>query len=258
MKLLLSRALAFVFAAAFAVAPLYAQYNESMVALLEARALFEDGHNRGDRMTLIKARDAFERLAESPQYAVIGHYYAAVADYVALNVTDEVPSRLMHIQRALASLKQVTQLEPGFGEAYALQSSLTGQLINLDPARMRALAPSIPRLMQKAQQLAPGSGRVAMLAALNDFFIPEPFGGGRVRALQGLQHAAGLFARERHDDPMQPDWGHDDVYAWIGYAHQQAGRRAEARRAFEQALAVNPDNGWARLVLTTELEKANE
>ena len=57
-------------------------------------------------------------------------------------------------------------------------------------------------------------------------------------------------------DPLQPVWGHDEVYAWIGLAHLDRDERGRARAALEKALEIEPEFGWVRYVLLPGMEPA--
>ena len=75
------------------------------------------------------------------------------------------------------------------------------------------------------------------------------FGGDPEKGMLGFQQAADLFAAEVVDDPLMPDWGHAEAYAWLGQGHMANGAQEQARAAFEKALALNPDYGWVKYVL---------
>ena len=73
--------------------------------------------------------------------------------------------------------------------------------------------------------------------------------------MQGFRRATELFAREIPADPIQPEWGHSQAYAWLGIAQVDRGEKELARAAFERALEINPEFGWVKNGLLFELDE---
>lgn len=63
-----------------------------------------------------------------------------------------------------------------------------------------------------------------------------------------MKKAAELFDRWKETNPLQPSWGKEVVYAWIGIAHLKRNETILAKRAFEKALEINPEYGWVKNV----------
>jgi len=57
---------------------------------------------------------------------------------------------------------------------------------------------------------------------------------------------AALFEKEQLQNPLVPDWGKPEVYAWIGVAYLDKNDHANARTALDRALAIAPDYGWVK------------
>jgi tetratricopeptide (TPR) repeat protein len=100
-----------------------------------------------------------------------------------------------------------------------------------------------------AKTLSPENPRVALLGAIGTYNAPAMFGGGKEEGFEALKKAAELFDRWKTSDSLQPDWGREQVYAWIGIAHLDRKETIFARKAFEKALEINPDYGWVKHVL---------
>jgi tetratricopeptide (TPR) repeat protein len=85
---------------------------------------------------------------------------------------------------------------------------------------------------------APAHGQKISLAPM--------FGGSKETAMAGFRRAAELFDKEKFADPLLPDWGHPEAYAWNGVAYLDKNESANARAALERALAIAPDYGWVK------------
>jgi len=179
----------------------------------------------------------------------------ALADYRLANLLYEIDRRQTrsYLNDAVEHLKEAVRINDRFAEAHALLSGSYGQKIGLSPLESIVLGPKAGKAIERAMDLEPDNPRVVLLKAISDYHTPKMFGGDRERAMAGFQRAAELFCAEQIDDPLQPDWGHDEVYAWIGMAHKDAGAYELAREAYERALAANPDFGWVKYVLLPQL-----
>ena len=103
--------------------------------------------------------------------------------------------------------------------------------------------------MTKAKSLSPENPRVALLGAIGIYNTPAMFGGGKEKGFEALKEAAELFSRWKVVDSLQPDWGSEQVYAWIGLAYLDRNETILARKTFEKALEINPEYGWVKYVL---------
>jgi tetratricopeptide (TPR) repeat protein len=69
---------------------------------------------------------------------------------------------------------------------------------------------------------------------VGNYYLPTAFGGGIGKAIQDFERAAQL-------DPKLAD-----AQQWLGIALRKAGRNADARRALEKAVALNPARAWSK------------
>lgn len=242
----------------FLPAACLAQPADSLIAT--GRADLKAGVNHGDLERMMAARAAFERAADTER-AAWARYYAALADFRIANhlLTREEGSKdraSAHLESAVESLKEVVRLDAESAEAWALLNSVYGRQISLSPMKGMLLGRRSKRALQMAGRLAPDNPRVVLAAAVSDFSTPGMWGGDKERAMEGFRRAAELFATEEPADPLQPVWGHDEVYAWIGLAHLDRDEREQARAAFEKALEIEPDFGWVRYALLPGLDEA--
>ena len=246
------------------LSPAAARLSQPADSLIAAgRADLRAGMNQGDLEPMMAARAAFERAAANAERAGWARYYAALAGYRIANhllarEEDSKDRASAHLESAVESLKEVIRLDAESAEAYALLNSVYGRQISLNPMKGMLLGRRSKRALDKAEELAPDNPRVVLAAALSDFNTPGMWGGDKGRAMEGFRRAAALFALEEPADPLQPVWGHREVYAWIGVAHLDRDERDEAKAAFEKALEIDPDFGWVRYVLLPGVEQAAE
>jgi tetratricopeptide (TPR) repeat protein len=250
-----------IFALLIAVSvPAAAQPSDTARLLFEARAQITDGWHRLDRAQLAEAAAACSRATSDRSYAAVAHYYAGLAIYhqTAL-VRDDRDVQLRLFNEAGSHLEKAVAGRSDFADALALLATVYGRKIVLQPASAFVLGPKLDGQMKRALKLEPDNPRVVLLAAIGDFNRPKMWGGSRERGLEGMMRAADLFAREAEAggrESLLPDWGREEVHAWVGLAHLEAGRQAEADAAFQRALAVAPEYGWVRYVLLPRLRGA--
>lgn len=238
--------------------PLFAQPVDSLI--VQGKNLLADGFNETNLDKMRQARAIFERATNDAKRAALAHYYMGLAHNRIANLmaTTDEKQALTHVDQAIEHLQQATKLDGSFAEAHALLSSVYGRKIGMKPMLGMIMGPKADVAIKKAKQLDPDNPRIIYIEAMSDFHKPETWGGSIERAIDGLQRAAGLFAEETVTDPLMPDWGHDETYAWLGIAYIRKEQPDDARQAFEKALAINPDFGWVKDYLLPQLDKATD
>jgi tetratricopeptide (TPR) repeat protein len=230
-----------------AVAGAHAQAPDSLI--VQGKNQIAAALNKWDATEMQKARAHFERLLAGKKYEALLHYYVGYCDYrLAIFYQQAKKQQLLqqHLEAAITHLEAAVKSNNKFAEAYALLSSCYGQKIGMAPMLAMSLGPKSGTTMQSALQLAPDNPRVILLDAIGTYYKPAMFGGDKDKALAGFKHAADLFDKEKSNDPLQPDWGHAEAYAWIGVAYLDKKDAAAARTAFERALAIAPEYGWVK------------
>ena len=237
--------------------PAPAQPGDSLI--VGGKRMLRAGVNAGSLDAMYAARGMFERVLGDTSLSAWGHYYTALADHSIVNYllgrTDDREQASEHLKSAVGHLREAIRLDPRSAEAHALMSSAYGRQISLNPVKWIFLGRRVANALEKAREIAPDNPRVVLCAALSDYHTPQVLGGSRERGMQGFRRATALFARGIPADPIQPEWGHSQAWAWLGIAHRDRGERELARAAFERALEINPEFGWVRNGLLYELNK---
>jgi len=174
-------------------------------------------------------------------------HYRAYALYRRTTLESPDPEQKAKLlEDASLTLESSARLKP-LAESHALRWSVLGQSIS-DQRSAMAIGPILEMELAAARRLGPRNPRVAILQGMSAFFAPEMWGGGADRALEHLTRARILF---KDDKPAVglPAWGRAETEAWIGIVHQKQGRNDEARRAFDEALRMEPGFVWVSRVL---------
>lgn len=177
-------------------------------------------------------------------------HYAAVA---TLRAKKDTAAMIAELEKAGALLDDVKG-QPWEGEAAALHSTILGQLIGFKGGMAgMTLGPKSGKLMDRAtKSLTADNPRVLLFRGLSLYSTPAMYGGDPAKGMALLQQAVDAFAKADAATPG-PHWGQVDALTWLGIAKQKAGDAAAARAAWEQALALEPDDGWVKFALLPSL-----
>ena len=193
-----------------------------------------------------------------PTYSWLIHYYIALADYriVSFYFSQQNQEQAKkYIDDGIEHLQSCLEMKDDFAEAYSLLSSLYGNKIGTDPQLGMTLGPKSGVMMAKAMKLEPQNPRTQLIAAWSAYFTPKMWGGGKDKAKEHYEQAIAFFDSFKVTDPLLPDWGHDEAYAWLGMAQMEAEEFEAAKTNFNKALEINPEYGWVKYVLLQDLQK---
>jgi tetratricopeptide (TPR) repeat protein len=159
----------------------------------------------------------------------------------------------------LVSASALTKLQQSLAagaipETHALVAMVMGRIIGLDQTSGPRLGPQIPQEMNAAVQAGPTNPRVWLLRGIQSFYTPAQYGGGLSTAETQLKRAIVLFETD-NPTPPAPSWGKAEAYVWLGQVLQKQNRIAEARTAYNNALAVQRDYPWVTKSLLPSLDR---
>jgi tetratricopeptide (TPR) repeat protein len=153
-------------------------------------------------------------------------------------------------EKQLAAVKQ----DPWKAEASALLGMISGELIGVrgGSSAMR-LGPKMRERTEAAFETLPQSPRVMICHGVMFLNTPGLFGGDKKEAMRLIKRAVAAY--ESNAAETAPRWGHAWALAWLAQASLQTDDIAGARKAAEQALALEPDYAWLKNSVLPAIEK---
>jgi tetratricopeptide (TPR) repeat protein len=161
-----------------------------------------------------------------------------------------------YVEEAVRRLELAHQ-DGGHAEVEALLAMCYGTMIYFDPAKLAPeMTPKIRAAVARASELEPGNPRVLLFGAINNLWSTWFAGGDRQKAVARWREALGRFGKEPEKEPLLPDWGQADGWAWLAqlYMVMEPPDVREAKAAVDQALRLRPDFAWARKGLLPKIE----
>jgi tetratricopeptide (TPR) repeat protein len=226
----------------------WGQTGETRRLISEAKQHLRNGDNTSRAEFFDEAKTLLAQCVSESSCGSLAEYYLGYADYrlgVVVYRMDKEKS-IMYLDSAVEHLENAVDKQRDFADAHALLSSCYGLKISFAPLKGIVLGPKSGTHMKRAKELSPENPRVALLEAISTYNTPTLWGGGKEKGLEAMKRAAELFERWNAPDSLLPDWGQAEVHAWIGLAHLDRKETILARKAFENALQINPDYGWVK------------
>jgi len=226
LKLRLMRSLAVLLITALAAASSLPQLND----LQKAR-------DRQDRAGLEKML-ADARAAAGSQGGDAEAQYklaltASFAAEVAVELRDKVGAKA-DADIGIPAAEKAVELKPNTGEYHRILGTLCGQMISSNGLAGLKYGKCALNSVNKAIELEPKSSEAYVSHGVGNYYLPSALGGGVDLAIQDFQKAIEL-------DPKSAE-----PYLWLGVALRRSNRNAEAHKALEKALQLNPNRLWAK------------
>ena len=229
----------------------HGQSDETRQAILRGKALLTEATSLQDREGMQEAKQLFDDLKQDTSVAALAYYYAGYASYRLSTFLphSQTEERMVHLNDAVDNLETTVKKQKDLADAYALLDRCYSLLTGID----HTFAEVGDVYQAQALELAPNNPRVLFLTGTDLYFTPPEYGGDPQLAMERFEQAARLFEKQTPSDPLLPDWGHAEVYAWLarGYLEQHP---EKAHAALTKALALDPDYRWAKDVLLPRVE----
>lgn len=102
-------------------------------------------------------------------------------------------------------------------EIHALQAMIANARIGVNPEkRWMKYGKPFSEHLDKAKALNEANPRIYFLKGTSLFYTPQAFGGGKKKALEYFEKAAGYFATAQQEDITMPSWGKEINEYYIG------------------------------------------
>src|SRR5580658_614154 len=202
-----------------------------------------------DDSELLKARDhqdraALEKMAtdaraladKQPNDAAAQYRLALVESYsaeVAIEVHDKAGAKNA-AQAGMDAATKAVNMKPDSGEYQRILGTLCGQMISSSSLAGLKYGKCALDAVDKAIELDPKSSMAYLSHGVGNFYLPQAFGGGIDLAIKDFRRAIDLNPKNA------------DAWLWLGVALRKSNQAAEAQKAFEQSLQINPNRVWAK------------
>ena len=213
----------------------------TLAALLLAAAApgeLEKARDAQDRATLERIAAELHAAADKLPSDANAQYRAALADSYLSEVAMELRDKGLAKTAAEAGIKasqKAIALKGDNAEYHRMLGTLCGQVIPANPlAGALKWGHCALDEVNKALRLNAGFPEGYLSHGVGNYYLPPQFGGGVELAVKDFQKSIEL----------KP--GLAEAHLWLGVALRKLNRNAEARKSFEQALALNPNRVWAK------------
>lgn len=211
--------------------------------------------NQIEQATATMNLTELQRLTQSTQGydQALAHYRLGLSQNI-MGQRDNAKQQLAKAQAALTSLieqaEQSSEADETLGEYYALLGQVYGYQTVLHPVKSAYYGFKAQQTLAKAKALAPQSPRVYLVDGIGAYNTPSMFGGSKSKALADMTRAIALYAED--DKQSGYYWGLAEAHTWQGLAYSDLQQVEKAKQSWQHALAVNPNYGWAKMLLSAQ------
>jgi tetratricopeptide (TPR) repeat protein len=209
-----------------------------LLALAFDTGSLQDARDRQDRVALAHMAQELSDTAQKKANDADAHYRAALAGSylaeVAIEQKDKNESRAA-AEAAIKEAQRAVELKPTVAEYHRVLGMLCGQAVpGANIMAAMKWGKCAQESINKAIELDPKSALAYVGRGVGNYYLPAAFGGGAEVAIKDFEKAIEL-------DPRLAE-----AHVWLGIALRKANRNAEARKALERAIQLNPRRVWAK------------
>jgi tetratricopeptide (TPR) repeat protein len=197
----------------------------------------EKARDAQDRATLEQSTKTLADAANKQQKDAAAQYRVALAQSYLAEVAIEQGDKRAAKSAAETGMKaaeKAVALKPDSSEYHRILGTLCGQVIPANVLAGMTYGKCAMDEVNKAIQLDPKSARGYLSRGVGNYYLPSQFGGG-------FDKAAGDFQKALEMDPKLAE-----AQLWLGLALRKQHKNADARKAFEKSLQLNPNRIWAK------------
>lgn len=216
--------------------------------------LVHEGFGRWDESRIVEGKALLERAlalrADDPDilyWLAFANYRLAIKSFYGKQDVDEDRAEKL-VDEGIQFLEKANDVRPS-SESLALLGSLTGLSIQFNPISGMWKGPKSNGQYAEAIKRNPENPRAYYLQGIGKMNTPEMFGGGADKAIPSFLKAIEWYEKEASmsdTSAVVPRWGYAECCAFLGNAYLKLNDHDNAKKAFEKALAIDPDARLAR------------
>jgi len=208
-----------------------------LAAAAQTPPAWRQARDAQDRAALDRfAAEAMKQAEASPRNAAAQYRAALIQFYrseVALELRDRNAARGA-AEAGIGAAEKAVALQPGNAEHHRILGTLCGQVIPANVLAGLRYGRCALDEVNKALELDGKSSMNWLSRGVGNYYLPASFGGGVELAVKDFQKAIEL-------DPKNAE-----AHLWLGVALRKLNRAAEAQKAIQQSLKLNPERVWAK------------
>ena len=211
-------------------------FQIAVASVPEARS----ARDKQDRAALERVIQGLQSAAAAKPNDDAAQYRLAVAQSYLAEISLELRQKNEARNAAVAGIKaaeKAVALKPAMGEYHRILGTLCGQVVPANVLAGLKYARCAMDSVNKSVELNPKSADAWLSHGVGNYYLPAQFGGGVPLAIEDLKKAVAL-------DPKSAD-----AWMWLGVAYRKANNNAEARKALEKSLQLNPKRVWTKELL---------
>ena len=137
-------------------------------------------------------------------------------------------------QAGMDAANKAVSMKPDSAEYQRILGTLCGQMVSSNSLAGLKYGKCALDSVDKAIELDPKSSMAYLSHGVGNYYLPQAFGGGMDLAIKDFRKAIELNPKNA------------DAWLWLGVALRRSNQPAEAQKAFEKSLEINPNRVWAR------------
>jgi tetratricopeptide (TPR) repeat protein len=197
----------------------------------------EKARDAQDRPALDRLASQSSSVAQGKSNDAAAQYKLALAESYVAEVAIEVHDKnAAHnaAETGIDAAKKAVALKGDAAEYHRLLGTLCGQAISANVLQGMKYGHCAQDEVNKAVQLDPKASVNYLARGVGNYYLPQGLGGGMDLAVKDFLKAAEL-------DPQSAE-----AQLWLGLALRKQNKNADARKAFQKAIELNPARVWAK------------
>lgn len=196
----------------------------------------------------VSSQDIASLKSFEQRYSGYDKSYASYQLAIYYHSKNKLKKALALINSAIEYLTPRNTAKPIHPEHVILLAQLHGYKAGLDYTHAQSSGQKAWQYIDRAQKLAPENPRFFLVKAILKSYTPAVYGGSSDEAVTLLNQSITAF--EKEDKQSGYYWGYADAYIWRGKLYKAKGNTAQARKEWESALIIDPQNDWAKQLLS--------